>query len=250
MESVKIALLAFASASDILGTGETELELPPRTTLAELKQLLEERHPPLIALWGRLAIAVNGDLRPDQTALADGDEVALLPPVSGGAGAAPATELAVLTDDPLDAAEVARRVALPSCGAVVLFAGTVRDSHRGRPVARITYSAYRAMADARLREITRRLESRHPGTRVAIVHRLGELPVGEPSVVIAVASPHREAAYAASREALERLKAEVPIWKREHYADGESSWREEESLVENLNRGSNLGGPNPGGSNL
>jgi molybdopterin synthase catalytic subunit len=87
------------------------------------------------------------------------------------------------------------------------------------------------MAQARLREIASRLELRHPGTRVAIVHRLGELMVGEPSVVIAVASPHREAAYAANREALERLKTEVPIWKREHYADGESRWREEEPLA-------------------
>jgi molybdopterin synthase catalytic subunit len=233
MDSVKIALLAFASAGDILGAGETTLELAPRTTLAQLKTLLEERHPPLRGLWSRLAIAVNGDLRSDDTALADGDEVALLPPVSGGSGAAErdrAEERTALTDDPLDADLVVSRVADPSCGAVVVFSGTVRDSHRGRPVDRITYSAYRAMAQARLREIASRLERRYEGTRVAIVHRLGELRVGEPSVVIAVASPHREAAYAANREALERLKTEVPIWKREHYADGESSWREEEPL--------------------
>jgi molybdopterin synthase catalytic subunit len=227
---VRIELLAFASASDILGTAETELELPPATTLAGLKTLLEERHPQLRALWTRLAIAVNGDLRPDETALRDGDEVALLPPVSGGsADAAPL--FPVLTEQPIDAEDVARRIAHPSCGATVLFAGTVRCAHRGRAVASITYTAYRAMAEARLREIARRLELRYPGSRVAIVHRLGDIPVGETSVVIAVASPHREAAYGASREALERLKAEVPIWKREHYADGASSWREEESLL-------------------
>jgi molybdopterin synthase catalytic subunit len=233
MKAVKIALLAFASAGDILGTGETTLELAPRTTLGQLKTLLEQRHPALGALWSRLAIAVNGDLRSDDTALADGDEVALLPPVSGGSGAGDrpnSAEATGLTEDPLDPGEVARRVADPSCGALVVFSGTVRDSHRGRPVERITYSAYRAMAQTRLREIARRLELRYPGTRVAIVHRLGELRVGEPSVVIAVASPHREAAYAANREALERLKTEVPIWKREHYADGESRWREEEVL--------------------
>ena len=181
MKSVKIALLAFASAGDILGTGETTLELAPRTTLAQLKTLLEERHPPLRGLWSRLAIAVNGDLRSDDTALADGDEVALLPPVSGGSGAAErdgASELTALTDDPLDADAVVRRVADPSCGAVVVFSGTVRDSHRGRPVDRITYSAYRAMAQARLREIASRLERRYQGTRVAIVHRLGELRGG------------------------------------------------------------------------
>jgi molybdopterin synthase catalytic subunit len=233
MDVVKIALLAFASAGDILGAGETALELPPRTTLGQLKAQLEERHPELRGLWSRIAVAVNGDLRPDDTALADGDEVAILPPVSGGSGAATPDRARgndVLTDQPLEADEVARRVADPSCGAVVVFEGTVRDSHRGRAVERITYSAYRAMAQSRLREIASRLEQRYPGSRVAIVHRLGELRVGEPSVVIAVASPHREAAYAANREALERLKTEVPIWKREHYADGEERWREEEPL--------------------
>jgi molybdopterin synthase catalytic subunit len=233
---VRIALLAFASASDILGAAETVVELPAPTTLAGLKTLLEGRHPQLAGLWSRLAIAVNGDLRPDDTALRDGDEVALLPPVSGGSdradgGPGGADPTAVLTEEPIDSGEILRRVAHPTCGAVVLFAGTVRASHRGRTVERITYSAYRAMAGDRLREIAARLERRYPGARVAIVHRLGEIAVGEPSVLIAVASPHREAAYAASREALERLKAEVPIWKREHYTGGESSWREEESLV-------------------
>lgn len=227
---MKIALLAFASAGDILGAGEAELEVEPATTVADLKRLLEARHPELAPLWGRLAIAVNGDLRSDDTLLSEGDEVALLPPVSGGSGG---EEPSVLTAEPLDAEAIVRRIAHPSCGAVVLFSGTVRDSHRGRAVERITYSAYRSMAEARLREIARRLELRHPGARVAIVHRIGEIAVGEASVVIAVASPHREAAYAASREALERLKAEVPIWKREHYRDGESSWREEELLVSN-----------------
>ena len=117
MKAVKIALLAFASAGDILGTGETTLDLAPRTTLGQLKTLLEERHPALGALWSRLAIAVNGDLRPDDTALADGDEVALLPPVSGGSGKGlgeRAREATALTEDPLDADEVARRVADPS----------------------------------------------------------------------------------------------------------------------------------------
>jgi molybdopterin synthase catalytic subunit len=246
MDIVKIDLLAFASAGDILGTGETTLELAPSTTIAQLKSLLGERHPQLGSLWTRLAIAVNGDLASDDTALADGDEVALLPPVSGGSGAGDDARcdagLSVLTEDPLDAEAVARRVADPSCGAVILFAGTVRDSHRGRPVERITYSAYRAMAETRIREIATRLENRFPGARVAIVHRLGEIAVGETSVVIAVASPHREAAYAANREALERLKTEVPIWKREHYAGGESRWREEEPL----NRSETLApGPTP-----
>jgi len=107
----------------------------------------------------------------------------------------------------------------------------VRDHHAGRPVAKLTYSAYRPMALAGLRRIVTDLEASGPGLRAAIVHRLGEVPVGEASVVIAISSPHRAAAYEASRTALERLKAEIPIWKREHYADGEAAWREEEPLA-------------------
>ncbi len=113
---------------------------------------------------------------------------------------------------------------------MVLFLGTVRDDHRGRRVASITYTAYRPMAERVLGRIAGELEAEH-GAAVAIVHRLGAVEAGEASVAIAVAAPHRAAAYAASRAALERLKREAPIWKREHYLSGESAWREEESLV-------------------
>lgn len=138
---------------------------------------------------------------------------------------------AALTDEPIDVAAVERLVAAEDCGAVLLFLGTVRNHHAGRPVARLTYSAYRPMAEANLGRIVDELEAGGDRLRVAIVHRLGDVPLSEPSVVIAVASPHREAAYDASRTALERLKKEVPIWKQEHYTDGEVTWREEEPLV-------------------
>ena len=114
----------------------------------------------------------------------------------------------------------------------MVFLGNVRNHHAGREVAALTYSAYRTMAEARLEAIVSELEAADEDLRSEIVHRLGEVPVGEPSVVIAVASPHRAAAYEASRLALERLKREVPIWKRERYADGETVWREEEPLGE------------------
>jgi molybdopterin synthase catalytic subunit len=126
---------------------------------------------------------------------------------------------------------------------VVVFLGTVRDNHAGKPVEKLTYSAYRAMALEGLRRIVEDLEAAAPGLRAAIVHRLGEVPVGEASVVIAVASPHRAAAYEASRTALERLKAEIPIWKREHYADGGVAWREEEPLVKTSAAGASARDP-------
>ncbi len=222
---MKVRVIAFATAGDVLGKEVLELTLPEAAGLAELRRALVERHAPLEVLWDRLAVAVDGELVRGEKRLSDGCEVALLPPVSGGA------PRAALTDAPIDVAVVERSVASASRGAVLLFLGTVRDHHRGRPVARLTYSAYREMAEQTLERIASELEAGAERLRVAIVHRLGEVPVGEASVVIATASPHRAAAYQASREALERLKREVPIWKREHYADGETVWREEEPLV-------------------
>ncbi len=243
---MKLRILAFASAADALGTDSLSLELPAGSSVGDLQALLEARHPALAALWGRIAVAVDGEVVERGEVLTDGAEVALLPPVSGGAtsesGAAATAELAAaspaapagrvaLVEAPIDAAAVLATVSGPERGAVVLFLGTVRGSTRGRAVTGLTYSAYRSMAAARLAAIVADLEREHPGLEAAITHRLGDLVPGEASVAIAVAAPHRAAAYEASRTALERLKAEVPIWKREHYADGGVAWREEESLA-------------------
>lgn len=254
---MRVRLLAFASAADALGAGETELELPEGADVGRLRSELERRHPEIGPLWSRLAVAVDGEIAGPGTALAEGVEVALLPPVSGGlpggrpagasgaagavgvatVGEAPERLRAALTEEPIDPTRVVAAVSSPARGAVLLFLGTVRDRERsgGRPVERLTYSAYRPMAEERLLRIVEEIEAAHDGLALAIVHRLGEVPAGEASVAIAAASRHRAAAYAASREALERLKREVPIWKREHYAGGGARWREEEVL-----------GPTPG----
>jgi MoaE-MoaD fusion protein len=225
---MKIHLLAFASAGDALGASEMDLEMPAGSRVADLRARLDHEHPGIVPLWPRLAVAVDGRVVSTEEPLRDGVEVALLPPVSGGSGETPWAEL---VDGPLDTGQAVAAVSGPGRGAVVIFLGTVRDHHAGRPVEKLTYSAYRPMALAGLRRIVADLEAASPGLRAAIVHRLGEVPVGEASVVIAVGSPHRAAAYEASRTALERLKAEIPIWKREHYADGEAAWREEEPLA-------------------
>ena len=222
---MKIALLAFASVSDVLGVRERTVELEQGCSVADLKTQLEGNHAELRPLWEGLAVAVNGQLESDECVLRDGDEVALLPPVSGGVD-----DSARLVTGPIDVEDVRRRVADPACGAVVLFLGDVRNSHEDRPVDGITYTAYEAMAEERLRTIEDELQRSSEGAKVAIVHRLGRLDVGETSVAIAVSAPHRAAGYAASRSALERLKAEVPIWKKEHYLDGGERWREEEAL--------------------
>ena len=242
---MKITVVAFATASDLVGQGSQSIDMPDGSSLADLKTFLVESYPALDPLWPRLAVAVDGALVKAEdaaaTPLRDGVEVALLPPVSGGSGAATAvaesaanTSAEVLVDRPIDVGAVERRVARPDTGAVLLFVGTVRNHHKGRGVNQLTYSAYESMASTQNERICWELEDDSDGAQkvhVASVHRLGDVPVGEPSVVIAVSSPHREAAYGASRTALERLKKEVPIWKREHYADGEVAWREEEPLA-------------------
>ncbi len=224
-------MLSFATALDAVGSAETEHDLPDGSTVADLVEQLTEAYPGLEALWLRLAVAIDGEVAGDRTApLHDGAEVALLPPVSGGSCGASASRL---RGGPVDAdtvASVRARVEDAGKGAVVVFVGNVRNSFGGRPVERITYSAYPAMAEKRLERIVNELEAAEPGTRVEVVHGLGTLEVGDASVVIATASAHRRQAYEVNRLALERLKAEVPIWKREHYVDGESSWREEEPL--------------------
>ena len=134
-----------------------------------------------------------------------------------------------LSDGPIDRAVVEAAVRHPSCGAVLVFGGAARQDVGGRTVLRLAYEAYPQMAVTELQAIGAEILERWPGSRVAIVHRIGEVPIGEDTVVIAVAAPHRAECYAASRYALEALKSRVPIWKKEVYVDGEA-WKANERL--------------------
>jgi molybdopterin synthase catalytic subunit len=136
-----------------------------------------------------------------------------------------------LTERPLEPANLLAEVAGGGRGATALFVGTVRDRHDGRTVTGIDYSAYAPMAERVLAAIESELAAEHSGASVRILHRTGPLAVGEASIAIAVAAPRREAAFAAARAALERVKREAPIWKLERYADGTAAWREEEPLA-------------------
>jgi MoaE-MoaD fusion protein len=160
-----------------------------------------------------LLYAVNREYAERDRALADGDEVALIPPVSGGGFR--------LVDGPLDVAAVLREVEDPEAGAVASFVGSVRRRSRGRDVLHLEYEAYEEMAEPLLARLGEELTERHGLCAVAVHHRLGRVEIGEASVVIAVSAPHRGAALDACREGIETLKTTIPLWKKEVYAGGE-----------------------------
>jgi molybdopterin synthase catalytic subunit len=189
--------------------------LPPVADVAALWQELERRHPELVPLRAAIKVAVNQSFVDDRHPLADGDEVALIPPVSGGSG------VFRVTDEPLDLDEVIRAVTVEEHGGVVTFTGVVRSQSHGKKIVRLEYEAYRPMAERKLAEIGQAIAAEMPGVRIAIVHRVGKLVVGEAAVVIATSAPHRGTAFDACRAAIDRLKQSVPIWKKEVAEDGE-----------------------------
>jgi len=205
---VKVRVKLFAALREQAGTRERELELADGAGVGDV--------------WGALGLgaeprglvyAVNRSYVERETQLRDGDEVAVIPPVSGGAFR--------LSDEPLSLEEVAREVASDGAGAIATFVGTTRAHSRGREVIRLEYEAYEGMAEAEMERIAGVLRDRHDVIDVAIHHRVGPVEIGETSVVIAVSAAHRAAAFDACREAIDTLKQTVPLWKKELYVGGE-----------------------------
>ncbi|MDA8346797.1 MAG: molybdenum cofactor biosynthesis protein MoaE [Thermaerobacter sp.] len=213
---MKVAVLYFAHARSARGQASESFDLPDGTTVAELKErlavLLGSRVPTFL-------LARNEAYAAPEDALHDGDEVAVIPPVSGGA--------ALIGPEAVDAAALVQAVQGPSQGAVCLFLGTVRNEFEGRPTARLQYEAYQPMAERELDSIAREAEAAYPGSRVALFHRIGTLELAEASVGIAASAPHRGDAFAACRQVIEEIKVRAPIWKREIAPDGAEHWHEE-----------------------
>ena len=194
------------------------LELPAGSSLADAWSSLAGLHPGLAPHRPYVMPARNGASAPWETPLADGDEVAFLPPVSGGGPSG-------LTDGVIDAAALEAAVAGRGHGALVTFLGRARDhADDGRGVLELEYEAYPEMAEAVLAEIVSEAEARWPGSRVSVVHRVGTVPLGEAAVAIVSAAAHRSDAYDANRFVIEAIKERLPIWKRERFVDG-SEWK-------------------------
>ena len=207
----------FASYREAAGVGQVQLELPDGSRARDaIREVLREH--PLVAEGRRGVSARNREYVDADAALQDGDELALIPPVSGGAvGAVPRV---LVTPAPLSVDDALAAVRDPAFGGIALFLGTVRDSSRGKHVTHLEYEAYAEMAERTMRELADRLEREHAPARVAMHHRTGDLAIGDIAVIVAAAAPHRDAAFAAAREGIDALKRTVPIWKREHTADG------------------------------
>jgi MoaE-MoaD fusion protein len=205
---VKVAVKLFAALREQAGTRQRVVELGDGAAVEDVWPALGLGDEP-----SGLVYAVNRAYVERSVPLADGDEVAVIPPVSGGAYR--------LSDEPLSLERVAAEVASDDAGAIATFVGTTRARSRGRDVIRLEYEAYEGMAEAEMERIARDLRERHDVIDVAIHHRVGPVEIGETSVVIAVSAAHRAAAFDACREAIDTLKKSVPLWKKELYAGGE-----------------------------
>jgi molybdopterin synthase catalytic subunit/molybdopterin converting factor small subunit len=213
---MRVLVRCFASLRELVGD-RTELDLPGDPQLTDAWLALVERAPALGAHRPYVRVARNGAYAQWEDHLADGDEVAFLPPVAGG------SPILGLTDRPIDLDTLAS-IAVPAHGAVVTFVGRARNrADDGREVLELEYEAYPEMAESVLAEIVGEVQERW-GAAASVVHRVGVVPIGEAAVAIVTAAPHRGAAYDANRYVIEAIKERLPIWKRERFADG-SEWK-------------------------
>jgi molybdopterin synthase catalytic subunit len=249
---MRVRLLLFGIIKDLLSDQPREIDLPSGSTVADLlaacravasaSNTVAGRSPVSGSfiddrMWSSLAVAVNREYVSPLHTLSDGDEVALLPPVSGGApdpedhvsshsdfastpGANPGANIVRLVREPIDAASVVAALKQGEDGAVVVFDGIVRNNTRGRRTLYLDYESYDEMALRQMQQLAAQSIADFKIRQVAIVHRLGRLDIGETSVLIAVASAHRAAAFDACRWLIDTLKKTVPIWKKEHFEDG------------------------------
>lgn len=214
---MQVTVRCFATLRE-LAVDRTTLTLPPGAVIADAWMTLAAAHPGLVAHRPFVRAARNGAYAGWEVALQDGDQVAFLPPVSGGAPSG-------LTDGVIDVRGMEAAVAASGHGALVTFVGRARDrADDGREVLELEYEAYPEMATAVLAEIVRDAEDRWVGCAVAVVHRVGAVPIGDAAVAIVTAAPHRSEAYEANRFVIEAIKERLPIWKLERFADG-SEWR-------------------------
>jgi molybdopterin converting factor subunit 1 len=215
---MNVSVRLFAGLQDIIGAREISLDLEDGATMAELRDKLSNVYPNVTPYLSTLVYAVDDEYVPTGHALRDGDDVALIPPVSGGGG------VFKVTPEPLDPQMLVQAVRRDESGAVVLFYGVARNHSEGRKVQALEYQAHESLAEKKLREVADEVRRRWPITDIGILHRTGRLEIGETSLLIAVSAGHRQEAFEACHYAVDRIKQIVPIWKKEIWEDGEGAW--------------------------
>jgi molybdopterin synthase catalytic subunit len=227
---MRVRVLFFGVLKDMVGRAEETVEVGPDATLGTVFEQYAERFATLRDRRSSILFARNREFATSDTALSEDDEVALLPPVSGGSGPKIQDEAGhffAITREQIDGQALARRLQRPEDGAVIVFEGVVRNNTKGRPTLYLEYECYEEMAIGRMAQIGREIAGQFAIGRIGMVHRLGRLQIGEASVAIVATAPHRKPAFEAALEGINRLKREVPIWKKEFFADG-ATWVEGE----------------------
>ena len=215
---MRIGVRLFARYREAVGRERLEVELPDGGTVEAAWSAVVDRHPQLSPYRPFTLFAVGNEYVDAEHRLAPSDELCLFPPVSGGSGG----DVYRVVGEPLSPDAIAAEVDDPGAGGVVIFSGVVRNETGGRPVKFLEYEAHAPMAEAKMREIGETVRARWGGVkRLAILHRVGRLEIGESSVLIAVSAAHRQDAFEACRYAIDTLKRTVPVWKKEHFEDGE-----------------------------
>jgi molybdopterin synthase catalytic subunit len=232
---MRIRVLLFGQLKDIVGRQEDSLELEPGAKLTSVVSYYGSRFPGFRSLAGSIACSLNEEYASGSDLLHDGDEVALLPPVSGGKSGLESlpTQNCAIVRSPIPTQEILAAIKAEEDGASVVFEGIVRNHSRGRRTRYLDYEAYEAMAIKELQRLREAALDRFSVREVRLVHRLGRLEIGETSVLIVVASAHRAAAFDACRWLIDSLKKTVPIWKKEHFEDG-AVWADGEPFPEEI----------------
>ncbi|HTZ74342.1 MAG TPA: molybdopterin converting factor subunit 1 [Candidatus Aquilonibacter sp.] len=224
---MRVRVLFFGQLKEIVGTAEESAELSEGARVEDVFERYSRRFPKFAEFRPSIAASLNQEYAEPKAALANGDEVAFLPPVSGGEDAD--GDIYRLVREPINTHAIAETLKAPDDGALVVFDGFVRNNFKGQKTLYLEYEAYEQMAWAKIREIGAQMRQKFAIRRLAIVHRLGRLEIGETSVVIAVASAHRAAAFDACRYGIDTLKRTVPIWKKEFF-EGGAVWAEGEPV--------------------
>lgn len=224
---MRVRVLFFGQLKEITGVAEEDAEICEGASVEDIFESYGRRFPRFAEFRASLAASVNQEYSSWHARLSPGDEVAFLPPVSGGEISAPVQDIFEIVRRPIDVRAIVERLKSPEDGALVVFDGFVRNHFRGQRTLYLEYEAYEPMALAKMREIGARMHLQFPIHAAAIVHRLGRLEIGETSILIAASAAHRAAAFDACRYAIDTLKRTVPIWKKEYF-EGGAVWAEGE----------------------